>query len=101
MSRLQTNRIYDPQTSNEGTRVLVMRLWPRGIKKSRIDRWLKELGPEYPTLKSFKSGRISWAEFTRQYKTGLKKSESQAQLKTLKDFVRQGPVTIFCSCVDE
>jgi len=43
---LRTKRVYDPPEKSDGTRVLVMRLWPRGIKKSAVDLWLKDLGAE-------------------------------------------------------
>ena len=42
---IATKRIYDPAAADDGHRVLIMRLWPRGIRKERVDVWLKELGP--------------------------------------------------------
>ena len=99
---VRTKRVYDPQSPGDGMRVLVMRLWPRGIKKSHVDRWLKELGAELPLIRAWKSGTLtSWPEFRRRYLAGLKKHAGQAQLKELKALVKKGRVTLLCACLDE
>ena len=101
MARVRTKRIYEPKEPTDGTRLLVMRLWPRGIRKSHVDRWLKELGAELPLIKAWKSGRISWPEFRRRYLAGLKKPPAKAQLRELKTLARKRRVTLLCSCPDE
>ncbi|MCB4757247.1 MAG: DUF488 family protein [Elusimicrobia bacterium] len=101
MASIETKSVYEPAESGDGVRVLVMRLWPRGIKKNRISIWLRELAPEYPLLRAFKSGRISWPEFARRYKAGLRKASSQAQLKELKAIIRRRKVTLLCACRNE
>ena len=98
---LKAKRIYDPATPDEGTRILIMRLWPRGIRKSRVDAWYRELGPELPVMRAFRSGRMEWAKYRRRYLAGLERPEAQSQLDDLKRLIRKGPVTIFCGCADE
>jgi uncharacterized protein YeaO (DUF488 family) len=98
---IAAKRVYDPPDSSEGTRVLIMRLWPRGIRKSRVDRWLKELGPVLPLLRAFRSGELSWAQYTRRYRAGLERPEAQAQLQEVRAAARDGTVTLFCGCPDE
>lgn len=92
-------RIYDPREAKDGTRVLVMRLWPRGVKKGHADLWLKELGPRVPVLKAWKAGTISWSDFRRRYVAGLKEPAARQQLKTLRSMAGKGRITLLCACV--
>ena len=99
---VETKRVYDPKAPGDGTRILVMRLWPRGIKKSHVDTWLKELGAEVPLIKAWKSGKLtSWPEFRHRYLAGLKKPAAQAQLRALKALAKKSRVTLLCACPDE
>src|SRR5262245_45063363 len=100
-SMLRTKRVYDPPEKTDGTRVLVMRLWPRGIKKSAVDLWLKDLGAEVGNLRAFKAGRIGWPEMRRRYLTGLKRAPAAGALRTLRGMAKRGRVTALCSCEDE
>lgn len=98
---VKTKRIYDPPERADGTRVLVMRLWPRGVSKGKIDHWFKGLGTDSPLIRAWKAGRLSWAELRRRYLAGLKRAEAQAQLAELRTLARTGPVTLLCACSDE
>ena len=61
-----TKRIYDPADPSDGFRLLVMRLWPRGIRKDLVSAWEKELGPSRKLLDDFHAG-IPWAEYRMRY----------------------------------
>ena len=98
---IAAKRIYDPPSDSEGYRVLIMRLWPRGIRKSRVDVWLKELGPILPLMRAFRSGRMGWAEYRRRYLAGLKRPEAQAPLAEVRAAAKKSTVTVFCGCPDE
>ena len=98
---IAAKRIYDPPSESEGTRVLIMRLWPRGIRKSRVDVWLKELGPVLPLMRAFRGGKIGWAVYRRRYLAGLARPEAQAPLAQVRAAAREGTVTLFCGCPDE
>lgn len=98
---LRTKRVYDAPERTDGTRVLVMRLWPRGIKKSAVDLWLKDLGAEVVNLRAFKAGRIGWAEMRRRYLAGLEREPAAAALGRLRALAKRGRVTVLCSCADE
>jgi uncharacterized protein YeaO (DUF488 family) len=98
--RVRTARVYDPPTPGEGSRVLVMRLWPRGIRRAHVDRWLPDLGPSRPLLRAYRSGRVSWAAFRRQYLRELRAPGAQAALAELRALRRRGPVTLLCGCPD-
>jgi len=98
---IAAKRIYDPPDDADGTRVLIMRLWPRGIKKRRVDFWLKELGPVLPLLRAFRGGELDWAQYTRRYLAGLERPEAQAQLSQVRAAAKEGTVTLLCGCPDE
>ena len=99
--RLTTRRIYDEPRAGEGERILVMRLWPRGIAKSKVDRWLRELAPVLPLMRGFRSGTIPWESYRTQYVAGLRRPEAQAHLEAALELIRKGPVTLLCGCPDE
>jgi uncharacterized protein YeaO (DUF488 family) len=78
-----------------------MRLWPRGVAKGRVDRWLRELGPARPLLRAFRRGRIGWPEFRRRYLAGLGRLEARSPLREVRGLARRGTVTLLCGCPDE
>ena len=98
--RVVTKRIYDPPAADDGTRVLVMRYWPRGIRRERVDVWLRELGPVIPLLRAFLDEEISWAQYVPRYRTGLQRPEAQLALAEVRRLARRGRVTLLCGCAD-
>lgn len=97
---LRTKRVYDKPLRSDGTRVLVMRLWPRGIKRGAVDLWLKDLGAEVGNLRAFKAGRIGWPEMRRRYLASLTREPAAAALGRLLAMAKRGRVTALCSCED-
>ncbi|HVQ75621.1 MAG TPA: DUF488 family protein [Candidatus Binatia bacterium] len=100
-SHITIRRVYDPPVPGEGLRVLVMRLWPRGVRKEAVDLWVKELGAELDNLRAWKGGRIDWPEMRRRYLAGLEAPPAGPALARLRDVVREQPVALMCSCVEE
>jgi len=98
--RIATKRIYEPAGAADGTRVLVMRYWPRGIRRDRVDVWLRELAPIVPLLRSYLDGKITWAQYTPRYLAGLGRPEAVAALAQLHELAARGPVTLLCGCPD-
>jgi uncharacterized protein YeaO (DUF488 family) len=96
-----TKRIYEPAAGDDGTRVLVMRLWPRGIRKDRVDLWLRDLGPTVPLLRGFRSGDVSWPEYVQRYVAEFDRPEKQRDVAEVLGLARTGRVTILCGCADE
>jgi uncharacterized protein YeaO (DUF488 family) len=100
---VRLKRAYEPPAADDGTRVLVERLWPRGVTKGRaaIDHWLKDLAPS-PELRrwySHQTGR--WPEFGRRYRHELRtRDEARAALETLRGMVDAGPVTLVFAAKD-
>jgi uncharacterized protein YeaO (DUF488 family) len=86
--------IYDKPEPSDGLRVLVMRLWPRGISKDRVDLWVKDVGTEKDLIKLWKGGKISWKEYTKRYLASLKGKEPI--LNDLASRSKRGTVTLLC-----
>ena len=81
-------RIYEPCDKADGYRILVDRLWPRGIKKenAKIDTWLKEIGPSTDLRKWFDHQPDRWLPFVKKYHAELEKTDA---LETLRDLIRK------------
>ena len=96
-------RVYDEPAASDGTRVLVERLWPRGISKARahIDLWLKEVAPSQELRTWFGHDPEKWTEFRRRYEAELASGEAHQALSTLRDLARQGPLTLVFAARDD
>jgi uncharacterized protein YeaO (DUF488 family) len=99
--RIHTKRVYEPAAPGDGTRVLIMRLWPRGIRKAHVDVWLRELGPVVPLLRALLDGTIGWTVYRRRYLAGLARPEARDALAEVRALARRRPVTLLCGCADE
>jgi len=83
---VRIKRVYEPATKEDGYRVLVDRLWPRGMKKdaAKIDLWMKDVAPSDALRKSFHHDVLKWPIFEKKYQAELKKKkDSLAELKKL------------------
>jgi uncharacterized protein YeaO (DUF488 family) len=63
--------VYDPAEESDGKRILVMRTWPRGVPKNKVDIRNKELGTEKELIRRWKAWEVAWAEFAAAYDTSL------------------------------
>jgi uncharacterized protein YeaO (DUF488 family) len=100
-ANVKLKRAYESPAADDGTRILVDRLWPRGITKKRaaIDRWLKDIAPSTELRKWFGHDPARWEEFRRRYAREVRKnSELLGQLRSL---ARHGPITLVYSAHDE
>jgi len=92
--------IYDPKSRNDGLRVLVMRFWPRGIKKDKVDLWFRDLGTSAELIKAWKSGTISWTELRKEYLIEIRNPSKTAIVRELAKRARTRKLTLLCSCRD-
>ncbi len=101
--KLAVKRVYDPASAGDGTRILVDRLWPRGIAKdkAKIDLWLKDVAPSNALRKRFHGHPGDWAAFRRAYAAELKDEAAQEAVRELKKHLRSGPVTLLYAAKDE
>lgn len=93
-------RVYEPASSADGTRFLVERLWPRGMKKSalRIHAWLKDVAPSTALRQWFNHDPKKWKEFQRRYRGEL--DANPDAVHTILDKARRGRVTLVYSSHD-
>lgn len=98
---IKVKRAYDKPSRADGFRVLVDRLWPRGLKKedARLDLWLKEAAPSMELRKWFGHDPARWKEFESRYRRELK-GQKEA-LKFLRQKRREGDVTLIYAARDE
>jgi uncharacterized protein YeaO (DUF488 family) len=78
-------RIYEPKSKNDGYRVFVERLWPRGFtkEKARLDLWLKDIAPSQELRKWYSHDPEKWSEFKKRYKAELKNNKALPELKKI------------------
>jgi uncharacterized protein YeaO (DUF488 family) len=98
---VKLKRAYEPPAAGDGTRILIDRLWPRGVKKSdaAIDQWLKEIAPSTSLRKWFGHDPERWPEFRRRYADEIR--QNPQNLETLRALAQRGPVTLVFSARDE
>ncbi|MBI3896387.1 MAG: DUF488 family protein [Acidobacteria bacterium] len=101
MFPLLTKRVSEVASPADGKRILVMRFWPRGVARSGINLWLRELGTSPELIKKWKAGSIRWTEFRRTYLHELKDPAARQAIAEIRKMLRQGPVTLLCSCPEE
>ncbi len=98
---VRLKRAYEPPSAGDGVRVLVDRLWPRGLRKAdaAIDRWPKELAPSSELRRWFGHDPSRWDEFRRRYRSEL--SAHADLLNELRAMARTGPLTLVYAARDE
>jgi uncharacterized protein YeaO (DUF488 family) len=90
---IRLKRVYDPPSLDDGVRILVERLWPRGLSKERVaaDLWVKDIAPSAGLRRWYAHDESRWSEFRRRYRAELDAhSEGLAELRRL---AAAGPVT--------
>lgn len=101
--RVFLKRAYEAPVKSDGTRVLVDRLWPRGISKEALkaDHWLKEVAPSTELRKWFDHDPEKWAEMKKRYKAELGKGAQKEAFGELKALAKEGPLTLVYGAKDE
>jgi uncharacterized protein YeaO (DUF488 family) len=101
MGKILVKRVYKPATESDEFRVLVDRLWPRGISKeaAKLDLWMPNLGPSTALRQWFNHDPARWSEFQRRYHTELQKNT--ALLATITKQAKTSSVTLLYSAKDE
>ncbi len=100
---LTVKRIYEPPAESDGARILVDRLWPRGLAKdeAHLDLWLKDIAPSNALRQRFHGHPEDWDAFREAYFAELKEPAAQAAAKELLDRLHRGPVTLLYAARDE
>jgi len=100
---LKVKRVYEPAAKADGLRILVDRLWPRGIakEKAKVDLWLNEIAPSNTLRKRFHAKPETWDEFLKAYAVELKSDAVAEAAKELRRQIRKGTVTLLYAAKDE
>lgn len=102
MQEVRARRVYEPAEPADGRRVLVDRLWPRGLSKGRahLDEWLKAVAPSDELRRWYGHQPDRFAEFERRYQAELEEPERAEALRHLRDEASSGPVTLLTATKD-
>ena len=100
--RVELKRAYEEADANDGTRVLVDRLWPRGLSKerARVDAWLKEVAPSDELRRWFGHDPDKFAEFRKRYEAELASESGKEAMTKLRELVKRGHVTLLFAARD-
>ena len=100
-ANVRLKRAYAEPAASDGTRILVDRLWPRGVRKAdaAIDQWIKEIAPSTELRKWFGHDPARWDEFRSRYAAEV--GQHPEELGQIRDLARQGIVTLVYSAHDE
>jgi DNA-3-methyladenine glycosylase len=96
---IKTKRIYEPAEEGDGVRILVDRLWPRGIKKDAFDLWMKDVAPSNDLRKWFHHEDRKWSEFRTRYRREL--AANKTALAQLRTAIKGKTVTLLYGAKDE
>lgn len=98
---VKIKRVYEAPDKSDGKRILVDRLWPRGLTKERasVDLWLKDIAPTTALRKWFNHDPEKWEEFKKRYFEELKSNGEQVSL--LKNEIKKGTVSLIYGAKDE
>jgi uncharacterized protein YeaO (DUF488 family) len=98
---IQTKRVYEQPADNDGSRILVDRLWPRGLtkEKAKVDLWLKEIAPSTELRQWFGHEPKKWRRFRGRYETELRHNSDLIEM--LKTKAKQGTITLLYGARDE
>ena len=96
ITKVRVGRAYDQPTDHDGTRVLVDRLWPRGLTKAKaaLDEWCKQIAPSTELRQWYGHDPARFPEFRRRYRNELTSADQAAALEHLRDLARRRPLTL-------
>lgn len=102
-ARLQVKRVYEPPADEDGLRVLVDRLWPRGLTKQKasIDLWLKDVAPSDTLRRRFHGNPDQWSAFVTAYGRELRQEPAKSAAAHLREQIKHGRVTLLYAARDE
>ena len=98
---IKLKRAYEPPAAGDGVRILVDRIWPRGVAKAelKLDTWMKDVAPSSDLRKWFDHDPAKWDEFRRRYHEEL--DANPVAVEALRDKIGRGPATLLYGARDE
>lgn len=100
---IQVKRVYHDPSPRDGIRILVDRLWPRGLKKevAHVQEWRKDLAPSDALRRWFKHDPAKWSEFRRRYRKELTDGAQMEALRQLAGIAKRKRITLVYGAADE
>jgi uncharacterized protein YeaO (DUF488 family) len=96
IAMIRTASVYDPPADKDGLRVLIMRYWPRGVRRERVDVWLKDAAPSRELLQAYTHQGLGWDKFEEGYRAEMEQDRPHV-LEQLRDLEREhGTLTLLC-----
>lgn len=101
-TRIRTKRVYEAPTKGDGNRILVDRLWPRGVSKAdaRLDQWRRDLSPSTELRQFYGHQPERFAEFARRYRGELRRKQARAAVSDIIELAHHGTVTLLTASRD-
>jgi uncharacterized protein YeaO (DUF488 family) len=101
-TNIRIKRAYEPPERGDGLRILVDRLWPRGLRKedAHFDQWRKELSPSTALRQLYNHRPERFAEFAQRYRSELRRKDAVAAMREIIDLARRRPVTLITASRD-
>jgi uncharacterized protein YeaO (DUF488 family) len=94
---LRTKSIYEPKEERDGVRLLITRFYPRGVKKDRFDRWVRELSPSKELLHAYRLKEKTWDVFRSEFIAEMRANPTSIEaICALRKESRKGTVTLLC-----
>lgn len=94
---IKTKSIYKSKEYGDGTRILITRFYPRGVKKTHFDRWTRELAPSAELLRKYKNQNITWEDFMMSFKLELQENDDSLQIiRALNSRSNRSHITLLC-----
>lgn len=99
---IRIKRVYDPRVPDDGVRILVDRIWPRGLTKeaAHVTKWMREIGPSNELRRFFGHDPQRWEEFQKRYRAELARTGMRPMLEELTWAARRGRLTLVYSAKD-
>ena len=88
--------VYSEKVDSDGRRILITRYYPRGVKRTHFDDWIRELAPSRDLLKQYKDGKISWKVFEMMFVREMRCDESMGKIRELSSLAETEPITLLC-----
>ena len=94
---IRTKSIYKPKEDSDGTRILITRYYPRGVRKDHFDEWVRELSPSAELLKGYKEGIINQEQFTVQFFSQINSNVASLEaLQSISEMAKKSNITLLC-----
>ena len=95
---LVTKSVYETAAAGDGLRVLVTQYWPRGVSRTTIDEYVRELAPSRALLHAYKNGELDWPRYCHQYLIEMRRQSARREIHRLAKIARSGRITLMCVC---